>query len=119
MKRVYAGGMAVLLSTAISMNSLAAGWYQEKSGGGATNWKYQNVNLQNAKNGWQWIDGNQDGIMECYYFDANGNMLANTVTPDGYQVDKDGAWVVNGAKQVRETGILSGKWEYKDLKWKF
>lgn len=34
MKRVYAGGMAVLLSTAISMNSLAAGWYQEKSGGG-------------------------------------------------------------------------------------
>ena len=114
MKRVYAGGMAVLLSTAISMNSLAAGWYQE-----GTNWKYQKVDNQNVKGGWQWLDGNQDGIMECYYFDANGNMLANTVTPDGYQVDKDGAWVVNGAKLVKETGILSVKWEYKDLKWKF
>ena len=48
MKRVYAGGMAVLLSTAISMNSLAAGWYQEE-----TNWKYQKVdNQKEAGSGW-------------------------------------------------------------------
>lgn len=114
MKRICAGGIAVLLSAAISMNSIAAGWYQE-----GTNWKYQKMDSQNVKGGWQWLDGNADGIMECYYFDANGNMLADTVTPDGYQVDKDGAWVVQGVKQVKSTGIVAGKWEYQNQKWKF
>jgi glutaredoxin-related protein len=28
-----------------------------------------------------------------YYLDANGIMLANTITPDGYKVDSSGAWI--------------------------
>lgn len=50
---------------------------------------------------WQWIDGNKDGIAECYYFDANGYAMLNTTTPDGYQVNGDGAWIVNGVVQTK------------------
>lgn len=57
--------------------------------------------------GWQWIDDNNDGVEECYYFDANGYMLANTTTPDGYTVNADGAWTENGAAHTRQTGTQS------------
>ena len=47
--------------------------------------------------GWQWIDGN------CYYLDSQGQnegaLYRNTTTPDGYTVDAEGRWVVNGAVQ--------------------
>ena len=47
--------------------------------------------------GWQWIDGN------CYYLDSQGQnegaLYRNTTTPDGYAVDAEGRWVVNGAVQ--------------------
>ena len=47
--------------------------------------------------GWQWIDGN------CYYLDTQGQnegaLYRNTTTPDGYAVDAEGRWVVNGAVQ--------------------
>ena len=47
--------------------------------------------------GWQWIDGN------CYYLDPQGQnegaLYRNTITPDGYAVDAEGRWVVNGAVQ--------------------
>ena len=45
--------------------------------------------------GWHWIDS------KCYYFDiSNGNMLVNTKTPDGYIVNADGQWIVNGKIQI-------------------
>ena len=47
--------------------------------------------------GWQWIDGN------CYYLDSQGQnegaLYRNTTTPDGFTVDLEGRWVVNGAVQ--------------------
>ena len=59
--------------------------------------------------GWQWIDGNGDGLKECYYFNqtsgANGlplgAMLRNATTPDGYTVNANGEWVVDGVVQTR------------------
>lgn len=56
---------------------------------------------------WQWQDVNGDGISECYYYDDNGTMLTNTTTPDGYTVDSNGAWVVNGAVQTQTSGTAS------------
>ena len=58
--------------------------------------------------GWQWIDGNGDGLKECYYFNqtsgANGlplgAMLRNATTPDGYTVNANGEWVVDGVVQT-------------------
>lgn len=49
---------------------------------------------------WQWLDGNRDGIAECYAFDSQGWMYAGTTTPDGYEVNEDGAWTVDGAVQT-------------------
>ena len=50
--------------------------------------------------GWQWIDGN------CYYLDPQGQnegaLYRNTTTPDGYAVDAEGRWVVNGAVQHKK-----------------
>jgi len=47
--------------------------------------------------GWQWIDGN------CYYLDTQGQnegaLYRNTTTPDGFTVDLEGRWVVNGTVQ--------------------
>ena len=42
---------------------------------------------------WQWIDG------YCYYFEeggANQGRLYRNEQKDGYQLDKDGRWTVNG-----------------------
>ena len=49
---------------------------------------------------WQWIDGNGDGVSESYYFGSNGYLLTNTTTADGYTVNADGAWVVDGVVQT-------------------
>ena len=49
---------------------------------------------------WQWLDHNNDGIAECYYME-NGMPLTNTITPDGYQVNEAGAWVVDDVVQTQ------------------
>lgn len=56
---------------------------------------------------WQWQDVNGDGISECYYYDDNGTMLTNTTTPDGYTVDSNGAWIVNGVVQTQSSSATS------------
>ena len=73
----------------------------EKIRGGV--WQFVKVDGTNASNGWFWIDGNHDGTAECYYFDVNGNLMTNTMTPDHYYVNKDGAWTVNGIVQKMAT----------------
>lgn len=32
---------------------------------------------------WQWLDRSKGGAAECYYFNGDGYMLANTTTADG------------------------------------
>ena len=61
------------------------------------NWYYLHTQYDNTRGrmytGWHEIDG------KWYYFNAAsdkgtlGAMLANTTTPDGYQVDANGAWI--------------------------
>ena len=64
---------------------------------------WQNDDGSYPTSSWHWLDGNGDGISECYYFDGNGYMAANTTTPDGYTVDGSGAWVVDGVVQTQGT----------------
>jgi len=95
--------LAVLMAMSMSVTSFAAGWQKNDTG------RWYGTNADNTAwhtNGWQWVDGNGDGVAECYYFDANGYILANTTTPDGYQVNADGAWVENGIVQTQ--GVSSG-----------
>lgn len=70
-------------------------WYFLKGGNGdmATGWILW-------KNQWYYL--NQDGSMKTgwlfdrniwYYLNKNGDMAVNSTTPDGYQVDSNGAWI--------------------------
>ena len=53
---------------------------------------------------WKWIDGNGDGIAECYHFDNAGYLDMDTWV-EGYYVDEDGAWADNGVKYMKTTGV--------------
>ena len=102
MKRSLKIVAVTLALTALSASAaFASGWQKNDRG-----WWY-GTNADNSSwhaNGWQWVDGNGDGVAECYYFDANGYCLMNTTTPDGYKVNSNGAWLVNGAVQTKKTG---------------
>lgn len=89
-------GASLLLSTVTVITSYAGSWQNDGRG-----WWWREDNGSYPANAWCWLDGNQDGVSECYYFDGNGYMLVNTVTPDGYQVNESGAWIVNGSVQTR------------------
>ena len=97
---------ALKAATAVAMLSMLASepamanWNQG-TGANSGKWWYQNADGSYPSNTWQWIDGNNDGVAECYYFDAQGWMLANTKTPDNYTVNANGQWVVNNSVQTK------------------
>ncbi len=87
---------------------MAVGWlydnnkwyYLESSGAMAVGWRLVN-------NKWYYLEGS--GAMAVgwrlvnhrwYYLGADGAMYASTNTPDGYEVNADGAWIVNGVIQT-------------------
>lgn len=93
MNRQYAqliASTAMLLSVTCA-NIAHAGWTQDPAG-----WKYYTEEDANYTGEWKWIDGNSDGVYECYCFGSDGYLLTNTLTPDGYIVNSDGAWTENG-----------------------
>ena len=69
-------------------------------------WWFDFGNGDYFKSSWQWIDGNQDGIAECYCFDENGWMYENTTTPDGYTVNENGAWTVSNIVQTKPSDLI-------------
>lgn len=93
---------AIGILCAANINAYAGQWVQNDSG-----WWYDYGNGTYPANSWQWIDGNNDGVAECYYFDMYGYVLMNTTTPDGYTVDGNGAWIVNGAIQSKNVANAS------------
>ena len=102
-KRLFLAGLTTgLLSLSVAFPAMAGSW-KNGAGDNAARWWYDNGDNTWAANGWRWIDGNQDGVSECYYFDAEGWLLTSTTTPDGYTVNADGAWTVNGIAQSRQT----------------
>lgn len=50
-------------------------------------WYYLTSDCSMASDKWLWIDG------ECYCFDKDGTLYIDCKTPDGYMVDKTGAWI--------------------------
>lgn len=98
-------GIKLFLSTAVfvaafAVNAYAGHWVQDSTG-----WWYDWGNGSWPSSSWQWIDGNSDGVAECYYFDRFGYCMVNTTTPDNYQVNASGAWVENGVVQTRNVGV--------------
>lgn len=101
MKKRIIGITTLLMALTISTTALAATWRSDVRPSGQR-WWYDHEDGTYAQSEWRWIDGNQDGIAECYAFDSEGWMYANTTTPDGFQVNADGAWVVNGVVQTQQ-----------------
>lgn len=102
-KKVATIALAATMVMSMSSTVLAASWQKNDTG-----WWWQEDNGSYPTNAWQWIDGNKDGVAECYYFNESGYCLLNTTTPDGYSVNEDGAWVVDGTiqkKSINNTGI--------------
>ncbi len=93
MKKKIVVLLGILALSIFSISSYAAEWKQEADG----RWWYQYDDGTYPQNGWAKINGKD------YYFDAEGYMLANTVTPDGYTVGADGAWIPDGAPAAAAT----------------
>lgn len=112
-KRLIVLSMSIAMAISMSMTAFAGQWQQDTAG-----WWYQNDDGSYFNNGWQWIDSDGDGLAECYYFDTNGYMLANTTTPDGNQVNENGAWTELGlvrTKAVTDTTPIQSNAEAENI----
>lgn len=84
--------------------NMLTGWYRDTDG----SYYYLNPNsdgtLGRMLTGWTWISG-ADGVSRCYYLNPNsdgtrGKMMTNT-TVEGYVLNGEGQWTVNGVVKVR------------------
>lgn len=98
MKKKYLIPLAAAMLAAVSSFTAWAGTWERIE----SDWKYKNDDGSHPANIWQWIDGDGDGILKCYYFDENGNLMFNTVTPDGYKVNAFGEWEKDGKVQIQK-----------------
>ena len=80
-----------LISAVASTSAFAGTWKQESAG-----WWYDDEDGMYPHSQWRWLDEDQDGVAECYYFDENGYVLMNGVAPDGNEVNEKGQWVEDG-----------------------
>lgn len=88
--------LAACTSIAMAFTSFAGSWKLDVNG-----YWYQNNDGSYPVSRWQWIDDNSDGIAECFYFDENGYVLMNATSPDGYTINPEGEWVVDGVVQTQ------------------
>lgn len=91
----FAAAAAVCLTASPAM----AGDWKKGTGENADSWWYDLGSGKWAR-GWEWIDGDNDGVAEKYYFDQNGWLLTGTVTPDGFTVNAEGAWIDGGNVRI-------------------
>lgn len=103
MKQIARAAAAGIMSVMLAGSAFAAGWSLDQASG---RWQYdlgngQHYAAETQAPRWEWLDGNADGIAECYAFDQAGWMYSGGTTPDGYTVNADGAWTLNGAVQFR------------------
>lgn len=94
-KKIAVIALAASLSVTASMTAFADHWSVNPNG----SIRY-NTSFDVWENTWLWLDDNNDGIHECYYFGSNG--LATNTVIDGYQVNEKGQWVVDGIVQTKQ-----------------
>lgn len=105
LKRLLTLSLAAGLSVSSCLMAFGAGWQKDASG-----WWYEEgagfIRNQWKEIGGKWYYFNQDGYMVCnawignYYVGADGAMLTDTITPDGYKVGSDGAWIQDDGKMM-------------------
>lgn len=113
-KKLLTAALTAALAMTMGITAFAGQWNSNSKG-----WWWTDDDGSNPAATWRWLDGNQDGIFECYYFGNDGYMLADTKTPDGYTVNSDGAWTVNGGVQLKygsdETSSSTGSTDFSLL----
>lgn len=97
MSILTAGATALLSAVLLSTPTLAGEWRANSTG-----FWYINDDGSYPTYAWQWIDGDGDGIYQCFAFDENGYLMLNQTTPDGYLVGEAGAWF-DGVTPVTRT----------------
>ena len=97
--RLSAVFFAAAAAACLTASPAMAGDWKKGTGENADSWWYDLGGGKWAK-GWEWIDGDNDGVAEKYYFDQNGWLLTGTVTPDGFTVNAEGAWVDGGNVRI-------------------
>ena len=84
--------------------NMVTGWFLDTDG----NYYYLNPASDGTRGrmvtGWMWIP-DQSGVSRCYYLNPNsdgtrGKMMTNT-TAEGYTLNGDGHWTVNGVVQTK------------------
>ena len=102
-----------------SITSLAGQWKQNQD-----KWQWQEDDGSYSTNAWKqigeaWYYFGSDGYMAAdrwignYYVGADGAMLVNTTTPDGYRVGTDGAWIADVSAQ--KSGEIASVTDVKTL----
>ena len=82
------------LTLTLPFTAYASQWTQDAMG-----WKVQaddGIYLTN-----QWYQSPESGLF--YYIGADGYMMVNTVTPDGYYVNAEGVWVEQPVTQPTQS----------------
>ena len=95
--------------------TMARGWHQDSKGA----YRFYDNREGSPTEGqelrsWQWIDG------YCYYFEEEGEkkgiLLQNGISKDGYTVNAEGQWTVNGVAQfVEGKGFITKKSDVKGV----
>ena len=104
MKKLHLFLATITISLFSCFTSFAGQWQQDSYGC----W-YQTDDGTYLNNGWNWVDG------KCYYFSPDGYCLQNTQTPDGYMVDENGAWVIDGIVQTQNQTPISDTYKIGNL----
>ena len=95
--------------------SMARGWHQDSKGAYRFYDNREGSPTEGQElRGWQWIDG------YCYYFEEEGEkkgiLLQNGISKDGYTVNEEGQWTVNGVVQfVEGKGFITKKSDVKGV----
>ncbi len=91
MKRFCFSIVCTVIFVFLCAVTLCAGEWKKDNVG----WWWQNDDGSYPAGKWQWLDGDGNGIAECYYFYDNGYM-ASEATIDGSYVNSQGQWEENG-----------------------
>ena len=105
--------VTAVMTAGMAMTAMAGQWVQDQKG-----WRYQKHDGSYLTDCSQWLDGNQDGIAERYFFDASGYMYSDTSVPvllsDGStineKVNADGQMI--GGKPT----LVDNQWILDDTK---
>ncbi len=74
---------------------------------GKRGWWYRFADNSYARNGWYQLSWK--GVTSWYYFSASGYLLRNCITPDGYVVGADGAWIENPTEEQKTLAQNHGR----------